>query len=181
METKNYETEVNPFGDDYENINGVLAIALMHYLDQNRPSGKMCLSSMECKEIDDAFTKQDWATIFNYVKKFSPNSLIEQDAYDVYPIAPTPLGDDNRGLRLAYMEGCKHTIEKLGGGNSCSEDELAFYEPKPKKVETVPNGTVTFDTAKKQIIRSWVRSFMETLVWRKDFPYTKEDTLDSLD
>lgn len=55
---------------DYNKIKGVLAIALMDYLDNNRPEGKMCLSNGECKNIDDAFALGDWDMIFRYIEKY---------------------------------------------------------------------------------------------------------------
>lgn len=56
--------------DSYYHIKGYLGIALMHYLDTNRQEGKMCLSNMECADIDKAFDEQDWAKIERYIKKY---------------------------------------------------------------------------------------------------------------
>ena len=56
--------------EDYNKIKGVLAIALMNFLDNNRPEGKMCLSNGECKNIDDAFDLGDWDMIFRYIEKY---------------------------------------------------------------------------------------------------------------
>lgn len=55
---------------DYEHIKGFLAIAFMHYLDQNRKDGKMCLSNGECADIDKAFAAQDWEKLNRYAEKY---------------------------------------------------------------------------------------------------------------
>lgn len=58
----------------YSKIVGSLSIAYMDYLDKHKPEGKMCLSNMECYDIDKAFLEQDWVKLLRYLKKyFSPN------------------------------------------------------------------------------------------------------------
>ena len=44
--------------------------SFMDYLDRNRPRWKMCLSNGECKNIDDAFQRKDWAMLLRYAKKY---------------------------------------------------------------------------------------------------------------
>ena len=56
--------------EDYNKIKRVLAMALMAYLDNNRPEGKMCLSNGECANIDNAFSLGDWDMIFRYIEKY---------------------------------------------------------------------------------------------------------------
>ena len=56
--------------EDYDKIKGVLAIALMSFLDNNRPEDKMCLSNGECANIDSAFELGDWDMMFRYIKKY---------------------------------------------------------------------------------------------------------------
>ena len=53
----------------YERIKRLLAISFMHFLDQNRKDGKMCLSNGECADIDKAFAAQDWAKLNRYAEK----------------------------------------------------------------------------------------------------------------
>lgn len=174
---------------DYRDFNGILAVAFMHYLDEHRPNGKMCLSSMECKDIDDAFRQQDWGTLVNYAKKYSPRIYVERDAYDVYPIAPTPLGDDNRGFRLAYIEGGTRAIERFEEGQALAQ-ELANPERFKVKSDVFPDEgssltlgddteTVTVSSSKAEV-QSWLRSLFESLVWRKDYPFSREEVLDCL-
>lgn len=55
--------------DSYSHIVGYISSAFMHYYDNNIPQGKMCLSNMECADIDKAFREQDWAKIERYIKK----------------------------------------------------------------------------------------------------------------
>ena len=55
--------------DSYSHICGLLAIAFMHYIDKNIPDGKMCLSNIECADIDKAFKGKDWPKIERYIKK----------------------------------------------------------------------------------------------------------------
>ena len=56
--------------EDYNRIKRVLAMALMAYLDNNRPQGKMCLSNGECKNINVAFDMGDWDMICRYIEKY---------------------------------------------------------------------------------------------------------------
>lgn len=63
--------------EDYNKIKRVLAIALMSFLDNNRPEGKMCLSNGECKNIEDAFTLGDWDMIFRYIEKYINRPITE--------------------------------------------------------------------------------------------------------
>lgn len=55
--------------DSYSHIVGYISVAFMHYYDNNIPQGKMCLSNMECADIDKAFKEKDWAKIERYIKK----------------------------------------------------------------------------------------------------------------
>ena len=57
----------------------VLAVALMDYLDNNRPKGKMCLSNGESKNIDDAFDLGDWDMVFRYIEKYIKKYYYETD------------------------------------------------------------------------------------------------------
>ena len=56
--------------EDYDKIKKTLAIAFMNDLDANRPEGKMCLSNMECADIEDAFKVGDWDKLFRYAEKY---------------------------------------------------------------------------------------------------------------
>ena len=63
--------------DSYSHIVGYISSAFMHYYDNNIPKGNMCLSNMECADIDKAFKEKDWAKIERYIKK-----LEKAKAYD---------------------------------------------------------------------------------------------------
>ena len=56
--------------DSYYRVKGYLGIAFMNYLDSIAAEGKMCLSNMECADIDKAFNEQDWAKIERYIRKY---------------------------------------------------------------------------------------------------------------
>ena len=56
--------------ESYKIIKRILAMGFMDYLDQNAKQGKMCLSNMECEDIDDAFDKQDWDKLARYAQKY---------------------------------------------------------------------------------------------------------------
>lgn len=45
-------------------------INLIHYLDANSKESKMCVSNMECKQIEDAWKIGDWKTIIKYINKY---------------------------------------------------------------------------------------------------------------
>lgn len=54
----------------YNRIKRLLAISFMHYLDENRNPGKMCLSNSECADIEKAFAAQDWKRLNGYAEKY---------------------------------------------------------------------------------------------------------------
>ena len=56
--------------DSYYRVKDYLGIAFMNYLDSIAAEGKMCLSNMECADIDKAFNEQDWAKIERYIRKY---------------------------------------------------------------------------------------------------------------
>lgn len=65
-------------GDTNETINrdefvqGILrrvAINLITWIDYNAAEGNMCLSNMECEDIEDALVSGDWDKIYAYMKK----------------------------------------------------------------------------------------------------------------
>lgn len=44
-----------------------VASSIMNFLDKNTLG--MCLSSMECKDLEDAVVDSDWAKVYDYMKK----------------------------------------------------------------------------------------------------------------
>lgn len=56
----------------YSAIKKVLALGFMHFLDENRPVNKMCLSNGEYTDIEKAFDERDWEKLERYLKKYSP-------------------------------------------------------------------------------------------------------------
>lgn len=44
-------------------------VTLINYLDAHRPIGKMCLSNMECEDLERAFRFGYWRTVISYIKK----------------------------------------------------------------------------------------------------------------
>jgi len=54
----------------YDELSGSLSVAFMHFLDEGRPDGKMCLSNMECADIEKAFKEKDWAKVADYLIKY---------------------------------------------------------------------------------------------------------------
>lgn len=57
-------------GTGYSRIKSLLAISFMHYLDENKNPGKMCLSNGECADIEKAFAAQDWKRLNIYAEKY---------------------------------------------------------------------------------------------------------------
>lgn len=55
---------------DYIRIQKILAIAFMNLLDSVCIEGKMCLSNMECTDIEGAFKVGDWDKLFQYAEKY---------------------------------------------------------------------------------------------------------------
>ena len=56
--------------DDYDKIKKLLSISFMQFLDRERSQDKMCLSNMECSDIDSAFAQGDWEKLFSYAVKY---------------------------------------------------------------------------------------------------------------
>lgn len=56
--------------DEDEIVEGIrrgVAISLMNHIDAN--SKEMCLSNMECEDIENAIIKEDWDKVYGYMKK----------------------------------------------------------------------------------------------------------------
>lgn len=54
----------------YNKIKRILAMGFMEFLDEHRKDGKMCLSNMECADIERAFDNQDWDKLARYMDKY---------------------------------------------------------------------------------------------------------------
>ena len=54
----------------YLRLSKVLALGFMHFLDENKFEGKMCLSNGECADIERAFKDQDWDKLGRYFDKY---------------------------------------------------------------------------------------------------------------
>lgn len=60
-----------PNGDwAYDRIRRILALGFIEFLDDNRPEGKMCVSNMECMDIEKSFRNQDWINLVMYLDKY---------------------------------------------------------------------------------------------------------------
>lgn len=70
METSLEETRENQMEESYNIIKRILAMGFMDFLDANVKDGKMCLSNMECADIDKAFDEKDWDKLARYVSKY---------------------------------------------------------------------------------------------------------------
>lgn len=58
----------------YKLLAPILFKAFVDYLDHNKREDKqMCVSNMECEDIETAFTFKDWVKLVKYVKKFTNN------------------------------------------------------------------------------------------------------------
>lgn len=100
-------------GDTNETINkddfaqGVLkgaAINLITWIDYNAAEGNMCLSNMECKDIEDALVSGDWGKIYAYIKK----KLEKQGEQSIEPKwchHKVDLSNCSEEYRKAYYDG----------------------------------------------------------------------------
>lgn len=55
---------------EYDELKSSLSLAFIHFLDENRSPGKMCLSNMECEDIEEGFRTQDWPKLLGYLQKY---------------------------------------------------------------------------------------------------------------
>lgn len=46
-----------------------VATSIMNWLDANTSEGKMCLSNMECEDIENAVRNADWSKVYAYMRK----------------------------------------------------------------------------------------------------------------
>ena len=54
----------------WNSLQDVLALGFIHFLNENRQDGKMCLSNAECQDIMDAFLNKKWERIKQYSDKY---------------------------------------------------------------------------------------------------------------
>lgn len=59
---------------EYDELKSSISLAFIHFLDKNRSPGKMCLSNMECKDIEEGFRTQDWPKLLGYLQKYHNNA-----------------------------------------------------------------------------------------------------------
>lgn len=62
------------------------AIHLITWIDYNAVEGNMCLSNMECKDIEDALVSNDWDKVYGYMKKKLEKQGEQKPADKVEPI-----------------------------------------------------------------------------------------------
>lgn len=62
---------------EYDELKRSLSLAFIHFLDKNRQSGKMCLSNMECEDIEEGFRTQDWPKLLGYLQRYRNNARKE--------------------------------------------------------------------------------------------------------
>lgn len=46
-----------------------VATTIIQFLDANLAKGNMCLSNMECEDLENAVRNADWMRVYNYMKK----------------------------------------------------------------------------------------------------------------
>ena len=133
--------------ENYEKIKRFLAISFIHYLDEIRSEGKMCLSNGECKDIDKAFDEMDWDKLARYLEKTmkqtpeqkenrgnspkipsnSPKQTLEQEAdasaLTKYPSFTAENYDLVMAVRRAYSKGFK-----AGAEWQKKQDELTWED-----------------------------------------------------
>lgn len=125
--------ELEKQGNINETINrdklaqGVLrgaAINLITWIDYNAAEGNMCLSNMECKDIEDALVSGNWDKIYAYIKKKlekqdnkSVNIDIESMVSSYKQRLKSQGGVENSPLvnmcLTAFRHGIENTLEEL--------------------------------------------------------------------
>ena len=92
--------------EDYDKIKKVLALDFMHFLDKNRPEGKMCLSNGECADIEKAFNEQDWSKLARYLDKYLIDGGSSETPKDLESYAQTVEDYYDVGEERGYL--CTH-------------------------------------------------------------------------
>ena len=90
-----------------------LALSFMHFLDENRPAGKMCLSNGECADIEKAFEASDCVKIVKYVNKYAWKPSEEQmEAFRIYLYHPQYIANSD-DMRIKLVEPLYNDLKKL--------------------------------------------------------------------
>ena len=55
---------------EYDELKSSLSLAFIHFLNENCLLGEKCLSSAECKDIEEGFRTQDWPKLLGYLQKY---------------------------------------------------------------------------------------------------------------
>lgn len=102
-----------PHKEIYQAAKHDLAIKFMHYLDKNRPEGKMCLYNGECEDIDKAFKEGDWAKIIRYIKKYQPHWKPSEEQMEAMEFVIKDYREDNCIATANYLQEILDQIKKL--------------------------------------------------------------------
>ena len=65
------------------------AIHLMIWIDENLADGNMCLSNMECEDLEDAMVNAKWDKIYKYIKKKVEKQNKQEQLYIRFGEVPT--------------------------------------------------------------------------------------------
>lgn len=109
------------------------AIHLMIWIDENLADGKMCLSNMECEDLEDAMVNAKWDKIYKYIKK-----KIEKQGEQKLAESISQLTIQGKG----FYKICPYCKERM------VRDESKVYTSIPPQYEyKCPKcGTMEFDT-----------------------------------
>lgn len=121
--------------EEYNKIKKILALGFIHFLDENRPEGKMCLSNGECAEIEKAFNEQDWQKLTKCLDKYieSEEERIRKAVVHLLEVASEAYLIDATGFKkeqfLSWLEKQKEQkpikmeVYEVGKGTTiCGQD-----------------------------------------------------------
>lgn len=95
--------------DEDEIVKGIrrgVAISLMNHIDAN--SKGMCLSNMECEDIENAIVNEDWDKVYGYMKK----KLEKQGEQPADKVEPIIVRDFNSAFSREQVEEIDRRIEE---------------------------------------------------------------------
>lgn len=178
--------------DGYDSSRKNLALDFMHYIDENRPEGKMGLSNGECAALMNAFKVGDVETIVRYINKYQQPAEWSEDEKkvldsiidDYEKAAKSFCGYDGKIMLLKAIRDGEYDLPKQEWSEEDEEilDSLIRLYSKEYSADAWPwaNGAITYgDVVKflKSIRPTWKPSEEQMNALNEAvFDYRAEDT-----
>lgn len=89
------------------------AMSFINYLDSNKREGKMCVSNMECEDIENAFHNGMWDRLYGYHCKYIEKQDEQKSADKVGPKREPKKASCNNYKKIIEHYGVRNQLKKL--------------------------------------------------------------------